>query len=152
MPDRRDAREVVLQLLYEDDLNPQRPAAADDELLESQLEHQARLVTFARSLLDGVRSHRAELDEALARLAENWTLDRMAVTDRNSLRLGAYELLHTDAPGPVAVFESVELAKRFGSSESAGFVNAILDKLRVELAQQPAPDPASETTSDDAQP
>jgi N utilization substance protein B len=101
-------------------------------------------------LLEGVRSHRAELDQTLARLAKNWTLGRMAVTDRNSLRLGAYELLHTDAPGPVAVYESVELAKRFGSSESAGFVNAILDKLRLEVAQQTAPIP--ETTSDDEQP
>mgnify|MGYP006164127965 CR=1 FL=1 len=150
MPDRRDAREVVLQLLYEDDLNPQRPAAPDDELLESRLEKHAKLVEFARGLLEGVRSHRAEIDQTLARLAKNWTLGRMAVTDRNSLRLGAYELLHTDAPGPVAVYESVELAKRFGSSESAGFVNAILDKLRLEVAQQTAPIP--ETTSDDEQP
>lgn len=137
MPDRRDAREVVLQLLYEDDLNPERSAAADDALLESRLENHAQLLQFARALLEGVRGCRGELDAALAERAENWTLDRMAVTDRNSLRIGAYELMHTDVPDTVAIFESVELAKRFGSSESAGFVNAILDRLRLDLDSPP---------------
>ncbi len=61
--------------------------------------------------------------------AENWSLNRMAATDRNILRLGAYEILHTDTPDRVAIDEAVELAKRFGSAQSAQFVNGILDQL-----------------------
>ena len=60
--------------------------------------------------------------------AANWSLKRMAATDRNVLRLGAYELLHTDTP-PGAIDEAVELAKRFGSAQSSQFVNGILDKV-----------------------
>jgi len=136
MPDRSDARQVVLQLLYEDDLNPDRPSKRDEEFLRSELDGHRALIDFARSLLEGVRKERDQLDEALACRAQNWTIDRMAVTDRNTLRLGAFELLHTDAPGPVVVNESVEVAKRFGSSESAGFVNAILDRLREEVGRE----------------
>ena len=77
----------------------------------------------------GVRQHRNELDALLEQTAANWSLKRMAATDRNVLRLGAYELLHCDTPGRVAIDEAVELAKRFGSAQSAQFVNGILDKV-----------------------
>jgi len=87
------------------------------------------LTEFSRSLVSGVRNHRPELDELIEKLAENWSLKRMAATDRNILRLGAYEMLHTDTPRRVAIDEAVELAKRFGSAQSAQFVNGILDRL-----------------------
>ena len=69
------------------------------------------------------------MDKLIEQVAENWSLKRMAATDRNILRLGAYEILHTDTPDRVAIDEAVELAKRFGSAQSAQFVNGILDKL-----------------------
>ena len=84
---------------------------------------------FALSLLDGVREHRAELDQVLAAKAENWSLERMAVVDRNILRLAAYEILYTDTPGRVAINEAVELAKLFGAEQSPPFVNGILDRV-----------------------
>lgn len=84
---------------------------------------------FARSLVAGVREYREELDGLIEQAAENWSLSRMAATDRNVLRLGAYELLHTNTPDRVAVDEAVELAKRFGTSQSGPFVNGILDRL-----------------------
>jgi N utilization substance protein B len=90
---------------------------------------QASLIEFARSLVAGVRRNRGELDALLGKTADNWRIERMAVTDRNVLRLGAFELLFTDIPGPVAIDEAVELAKRYGSAQSAQFVNGILDKL-----------------------
>ena len=65
----------------------------------------------------------------LEQTAANWSLKRMAATDRNVLRLAAYELLHSDTPARVAIDEAVELAKRFGSAQSAQFVNGILDKV-----------------------
>ena len=129
MSRRSRAREVVLQILYEDDLNPSRNLAAADEFLAARLNREEDLLEFARGLLSGVRRNRGELDEILSQVADNWPLARMAVTDRNVLRLGAYELLYTDAPGPVAIDESVELAKRFGAKQSPQFVNGILDRL-----------------------
>jgi N utilization substance protein B len=129
---RRQARQVALQLLYQDDLNPQVEPAAVAKFLRSSLKRKATAMEFALSLLDGVREHRAELDPLLAAKAENWTLDRMAVVDRNILRLAAYEMLYTDTPERVAINEAVELAKLFGAEQSPAFVNAILDRVMRE--------------------
>jgi N utilization substance protein B len=87
------------------------------------------LIAFARSLVSGVRRNREELDALLSRTADNWSVERMAATDRNVLRLGAYEILYAETPDPVAINEAVELAKRFGSAQSAQFVNGILDRF-----------------------
>jgi N utilization substance protein B len=87
------------------------------------------LVAFAQSLLAGVRLHQTELDAKLAAVTENWSLSRMAITDRNVLRLGAYELLYSDTPPRVVIDEAVELAKLFGTQQSGQFVNGILDRL-----------------------
>lgn len=126
---RSRAREVVLQILYEDDLNPSRNMAVADEFLAARLNREEDLLGFARGILSGVRRNRGELDQILSQVADNWPLARMAVTDRNILRLGAFEILYTDIPGPVAIDESVELAKRFGAKQSPQFVNGILDRL-----------------------
>ena len=131
MPRRSRAREVAFQLLYRDDLNPTEDTSGDRSLLETRL-GSPRLVEFASEIVAGVRSHRAALDEAIQQAAQNWELHRMAATDRSVLRLGAYELLHTDTPGPAAINEAVELAKRYGTAQSAGFVNGILDCLMRE--------------------
>ncbi len=129
MSRRRRAREVVLQVLYADDLNPGRNLAAADRFLEERLNRRTPLVEFARQLLGGVRRNRSELDASLAQFAENWSLSRMAVTDRNILRLGAYEILYTETPDRVVINEAVELAKRYGTRQSSQFVNGILDRL-----------------------
>ena len=129
---RSRAREVVLQLLYQDDLNPGRAVAPDLEFLRQRLHKNDELVEFAQSLLNGVRRNRAELDAALTEHAANWALERMATTDRNVLRLGAFEILYSETPGKVAINEAVELAKRFGAKNSAQFVNGILDGLLPE--------------------
>ena len=89
----------------------------------------AELVEFARELVAGVRRNRGKLDEVIGEVAENWSLDRMAPTDRNAIRLGAFEILHTDTPDRVAIDEAVELAKRFGSAQSGSFINGILDRI-----------------------
>ena len=129
MARRSRAREVALQVLYEDDLNPGRNPADADQFLRRRLAQQPEVIEFAQSLVAGVRRNRDELDNLLGRTADNWGLDRMAATDRNVLRMGAYEILHTDTPGRVAINEAVELAKRFGTAHSAQFVNGILDRF-----------------------
>ncbi len=127
MPRRSRAREVVLQVLYRFDLNPDRNVVDDESFVAARLHHQEDLVEFAKGLLNGILRNRGELDQMLESKAENWSLSRMAATDRNVLRMGAYEILFTETPGRVAINEAVDLARRFGSRQSSQFVNGILD-------------------------
>jgi N utilization substance protein B len=136
MSARSRARQVVLQLLYQDDLNPEIAPTAITQFLRKELNRNASLMAFALSLLDGVREHRAELDQVLAGKAENWSLERMGAVDRNILRLGAYEILYAGTPGQVVINEAVELAKQFGAQQSPSFVNGILDRVMHEGRQE----------------
>ena len=129
MSTRRRCREVVLQILYEDDLNPERNMKNSEQFLVSRLKGIRPLIDFANGLLRGVRQHRREMDRQLSEKATNWSLRRMAAIDRNILRLGAYEILIGGTPGRVAINEAVELAKRFGDRQSGQFVNGVLDRL-----------------------
>ncbi len=128
MTRRSRARQVAFQMLYQDDLNPSSDPAEGAAFLERRL-RLPEMLDFARELVEGVRRHRDELDRAIAQTADHWSLERMAPTDRNVLRLGAYEILHGDTPDRVAIDEAIELAKRFGTAQSAAFVNGILDSL-----------------------
>jgi N utilization substance protein B len=128
MTRRSRAREVALQVLFQDDLNPGVNPAHSDAFIGARLADDD-LAAFARSLVSGVRRNRQELDALLARTADNWGLERMAATDRNILRLGAFEILYSDTPRAVAIDEAVELAKRFGAAQSSLFVNGILDRF-----------------------
>ncbi|MBC8352450.1 MAG: transcription antitermination factor NusB [Planctomycetes bacterium] len=135
MPRRTRAREVVLQLLYQDDLNPAPDIEAIEEFLRVRLNNREDLIEFGTDLRKGVRSKREELDALLQERAANWSLERMAATDRNILRLGAFEILHTKTPGRVAINEAVELAKRYGAKQSPQFVNGILDRVLHDFKQ-----------------
>jgi N utilization substance protein B len=128
MSRRSRAREVALQILFEDEVNPRATAESTKRFLSGRL-NSPELEDFCLSLILGVRRNQAELDDLLSKTADNWSLARMAATDRNVLRLGAYEILYTDTPDRAAINEAVELAKRFGSAQSAQFVNGILDKF-----------------------
>jgi transcription antitermination protein NusB len=103
--------------------------SADEGQFYSQWLRTPSLVEFSRLLIHGVTAHCAELDEKITAAAENWSVPRMAATDRNLLRLGCYEIHYTNTPVKVVIDEAVELAKRFGGAQSAQFVNGILDKL-----------------------
>jgi N utilization substance protein B len=137
---------VVLQVLYADDANPDRSLAESDQFLRDRLNNE-ELEEFARSLLAGVRRNRGELDEMLNHCAENWSLSRMAATDRNVLRLGGYEIVFTETPNAVVINEAVDLAKRFGAKHSGKFVNGILDKIAQSQREANGGDPADEPTS-----
>jgi transcription antitermination protein NusB len=129
----RDTRELMEFVRHLAELRDAEDAAPeDDPTLFSQWLRSPALVEFSRALIAGVAAHRPEIDERIARAAAHWTVDRMAATDRNLLRLGAYEILHTDTPAKVVIDELVELAKRFGGAQSAQFVNGILDNLMHE--------------------
>ena len=115
--------------MYQDDLNPEGNLALSDEFMRERLGQNEDLITFARSLLLGVRQRRVDLDAVLSQVADNWRLERMAVTDRNLLRLGAYEIIYGGTPGRVAINEALELAKRYGAKQSPQFVNGLLDRI-----------------------
>lgn len=138
MTTRRRAREIVLQLLYEEDLHPEQNAKVADQFLTKRLHGNRPLVEFARKLFRNVVANRKELDKALSAKAANWSLRRMAAIDRNVLRLGAYEILMTDTPGRVVINEAVELAKRYGDRQSGQFVNGILDRVLHQTASPSA--------------
>jgi N utilization substance protein B len=130
MTRRSRAREVALQLLFMRDHNRNVERAAAERFVQDRL-HDPAVEPFCLGLYDGVVRHVEEIDRRLGEAAENWRLPRMATVDRNLLRLGAYELLFTpDTPAPVALDEIIELARRYGSAESPGFVNGVLDQLR----------------------
>ncbi len=131
MPRRSRARIVAFQVLFQDDMNPKVNPAVGDQLIQRRLKSDDS-VEFARTLVAGVRRHRAQLDKLIEQATANWSLQRMAVSDRNVLRLGAYELLYTDTPDRVVINEALELAKRFGTAQSSTFVNGILDRLMRE--------------------
>ena len=135
---RSRAREVVLQVLYQDDLNKDRSTDEDLAFIRNRLHNRGNITEFARELLDGVRAKCGQIDEELAAVAENWRIGRMAATDRNVLRLGAFEILFYDTPSAVAVNEAIELAKRYGNELSPTFINGILDRLIKKQQVSPA--------------
>ena len=134
---RRKARELALQLLYQLDVqgegNPH--PHLDDFWLRHPVDREAR--EFAESLVRGTKTHEAEIDELIARYAENWELDRMAVVDRNILRQGIFELRWTSGvPPKVAINEALEVAKKFSTHESSRFINGILDGIRRTIGRE----------------
>jgi N utilization substance protein B len=138
MTRRSRAREVALQLLYQHDLNPRAARRPDVERFVKDRLRDPALEPFTIKLYDGVLAHQEEIDRRLSEAASNWRLPRMAVVDRNVLRIGGYELLFTpETPHGVALDEAIELARRYGSANSPSFVNGVLDRLR-----QAAPSPA----------
>jgi N utilization substance protein B len=136
---RHRSREAALQVLYAVDQG--RRQTPDSQVSETARAEEAfeRVAAhfelpegaraFAKELVAGVCRSRQELDARLATHSENWRIDRMAAVDRNVLRIGAYEILHSDTPAVIAIDEAVELARRFAGDRSPGFVNGILDSV-----------------------
>lgn len=137
---RSRAREIVLQVLYQDDMNRDRSTEEDLPFIKNRLHNNGNIVEFAKELVDGVRARRTDIDQELGKVAENWKISRMAATDRNVLRLGAFEILFYETPDKVAVNEAIELAKRYGSELSPNFINGILDRL-IKSKNDPAVEP-----------
>jgi N utilization substance protein B len=125
---RTRARELALQYLYQIDLVSQ-PLDEIDEFLRAE-ERDVETRRFAKRLVSGTVRHRPELDEVIQGVAQNWNISRMAVVDRNVLRLATYELLHCDdIPPKVAINEAIEIGKRYSTQNSGAFINGILDRI-----------------------
>jgi N utilization substance protein B len=144
MGNRRKAREMALQILYQLDVQER---LSDEQGLalfwqnftqeDAELDEGAR--GFADALVKGVREHLAEIDALITRASRNWRLERMARVDRNLIRLALHELKFcADVPSKVAINEAIEIAKRYGTAESPAFVNGILDRCLAELGPRGA--------------
>jgi N utilization substance protein B len=160
MGQRREARERAVQFLFQHDLNPpenleealghfwssQRGPAIEGEKASATWGQKVELPPpstqelatriFADKLIRGVLENRPALDKSIQDHAENWDINRMAVVDRNILRLAIYEMLYRDdIPPIVSINEAVDVAKKYSTQDSGKFVNGILDKIKGELGR-----------------
>ncbi len=132
---RRKARERALQFLFRLDFDSDNPAESLAAFWkETGATGKGRL--FCEELITGVIENRENLDARLQTYAEHWDVNRMGVVDRNILRLALFEMFfRPDIPPVVSINEAIDIAKRFGSSESGRFVNAILDRAKDDLCR-----------------
>ena len=125
---RHSARELALQILFQVAFHGSISGWLEEFWAEQQSSRAVR--EFADLLVDGVQAQKSELDQLIKHSAENWTLDRMPIIDRNILRQAIYELLWVpDIPAKVTIDEALQLAKSFADDDAKRFVNGILDKI-----------------------
>jgi len=135
MRKRSQAREFALQLLYQMDVTGDNSESALSNFWQARLQDgiSQDVSEFTEELIKGVSINLKAIDSKISLYATNWQLKRMAVVDRNILRLASYELLfRTDIPPKVSINEAVELAKKYSGLEAGKFVNGVLDKIKIE--------------------
>jgi len=139
MRNRTIARELAIKALYQLDLCGDGIINDIITFCKSNTEN-PDIYSFAMSLINGCRAHIKEIDEKISGVTEHWELRRMAVIDKNILRLGVYELLHReDIPPKVSINEAIELAKKYSTKNSGTFVNGILDKIYTQYGNGKLP-------------
>jgi len=139
MNSRRKGRESALQILYQMEITAPLPSvsrANGSEAIEKFFEHfetPNEVLDHTTALVHGVLLNHTRIDELIAKNSEKWRIERMAIVDRNVLRVACYEFLFSpDLTPAIIIDEAVEIAKRFGSDKSAAFVNGILDSIAAE--------------------
>jgi len=130
---RTRGRELALQLLYMVDARGDEALLQVDEFLEQEEPDETEVHEFARQLLSGTLDQQEEIDKAISSAAQNWNIRRMAIVDRNILRMAVYEMIYLkDIPAKVSINEAIEMGKRFSTQQSGAFINGILDRIRRE--------------------
>ncbi len=136
MAARHRSRRRALQVLFEWDMRKDSIDRAIDHyydtLYSEESETQLKPDKFMEDLVHGTVARSPEIDKLIESRADNWRLERMAVVDRNILRLAIYELLEQTVPAPVVIDEAIELARQFSNDESLAFINGILDAVHRE--------------------
>jgi N utilization substance protein B len=138
---RHKARECALQMLFAADVLHEQDAAilsADYWLNLGDTAIDDKTREFANGLVRGTIERRSDLDQKIRTRAEHWRIERMAIVDRNVLRLAVYEFLYQDTPNNVAINEALEIARKFSSFEATQFINGILDGIKQDLENEPA--------------
>lgn len=138
MGTRRKARECALQMLFAADVAKTLPGVLTNnywnELGEETLDEKTR--GFADAIVLGALREIETIDDRIRTRAEHWRIERMAIVDRNVLRLAVYEFLFTDTPHTVVINEALEIARRFSSYEATQFINGILDAIKHDLEKR----------------
>ncbi len=128
---RRKARKVSLEILYQIEITGEpleNAIRVKEEFAKKQLDE------FTLRLTRGVLAHKDLIDKTIREYADNWTVERMPIIDRNVIRICLYEMLYeNDIPYSVSINEAVELAKIYGTAESCKFVNGVLGKIASDL-------------------
>ena len=133
MGTRRKSREYALQMLFQWDITHDQIESIESSFWENQ-DEPGGVRDFAKQLVTRTIEHVEEIDALIQRHAENWRLDRMAVVDRNILRLATQELLYdNETPKSVVINEAIEIARRYSAQESPQFINGILDSIKRNL-------------------
>jgi N utilization substance protein B len=135
---RRKARESALQFLFQDDFSSDEDIKRDlqerFDMFCDFYEVSRKARSYTLDLVRGISENRETIDSLIRQSAKNWRLERIAITDRNLLRIGVFEMLYCDdIPDQVAINEAVEIAKRYGSEESPSFINGILDAVKTQI-------------------
>ncbi|OQX87895.1 MAG: hypothetical protein B6D55_01940 [Candidatus Omnitrophica bacterium 4484_70.2] len=129
MRPRSKAREIALCSFYQAEISKIAPYSALENYLKNYPQPQ-EIVNFASVLVEGVHKNINSLDQIIKKYVENWEIERLAIIDKNILRMGIYELLFLEEiPPKVSINEAIELAKKFGDIDSARFVNGVLDRI-----------------------
>ncbi|MBN1871945.1 MAG: transcription antitermination factor NusB [Candidatus Omnitrophica bacterium] len=130
MRKRTRARECALKVLYQSEVTKYDHVRSLRVFWELEANTESAVKDFAEQLVEGVHKHIKEIDEVISRYAKNWNINRMALIDKNILRLATYEILYVDdIPHKVSINEAIDMAKKYGDTDSSKFVNGILDKI-----------------------
>jgi N utilization substance protein B len=136
MGERRTSRECALQLLFQMDISGEDVETAIPKFWQLKEDFNEQVREFCDSLARGYYENRELIDRIVSENADNWRLDRMAVVDRNIMRIAIYEFLfRDDIPEKVSINEAIEIAKRYGGPESTQFINGILDAVKNKINQ-----------------
>jgi N utilization substance protein B len=134
MGSRRKSRELALQALFYFDYDQGDPETLFPLFCENfndMMDDEA--VPFFQTLVKGVKEHQADIDQLINTCSRNWKVTRMPAVDRNIMRISVFEFLKCpDIPSSVTINEAVEIGKRFGSRESAPFINGVLDRVKIQ--------------------
>jgi N utilization substance protein B len=134
---RRKSREFALQVLYQREITKKDVTKILSEVQDNFSGSKKRDEFMIRLVL-GVLEHSQEIDRLIEKYSENWRLVRMDIIDRSILRMAVFELLHCeDIPPKATLNEAIELGKRYGSEDSGGFINGILDRIQNEAVRKP---------------
>lgn len=128
---RRQARELALQVLFQQEFSPQISFEKGLEVFKGQFPAPQEVWDFALFLLAGINQHKAEIDRVLQENTAHWSLKRLALVDLNLMRIATFEMKYSagEVPPKVAVNEAIEISKKYGSTDSPGFINGILDSI-----------------------
>ncbi len=128
---RRMSRELALQVLFQQEFSPQQSVDAGLENFRRSFDATPEVWNYAQELLRGVITHAIEIDGLIQSRSAHWTLKRMALVDLNIMRIAVYELKYAleAVPPAVAINEAIEISKKYGTVDSAAFVNGILDQI-----------------------